>query len=61
MEAPGVTISATHPAHTRSHTTSTRRGGKRSATPAIRVPPTTYGRKPSANVSALISGEPVSS
>lgn len=33
MCAPGTTITPTHPAHTRSHTTRTRRTGKRSARP----------------------------
>lgn len=36
----GSAISAAHPAHTRSQTTSTRRGGNRSATPDSSVPPT---------------------
>lgn len=35
---PGSTIPAAHAAHSRSHTTSTRRGGKRSEIPASRVP-----------------------
>ncbi len=56
---PGATMAAAQSAQTRSHATSTRRAGWRSAIPASRVPPRTYGRKPRAKVSALIRGEPV--
>ncbi len=61
MPAPGAVITATQPAHTRSQVTSTLRAGKRSATGASRVPPTAYGKKPSAKVSALSRGERVRS
>lgn len=57
---PGITIPAAHSAHSRSQTTSTRRGGKRSAIPPSRVPLSAYGTKPSAKVSAVSSGDPVS-
>ena len=36
-----------------------RRGGSRSASDPSRVPPTTWGRKPTPNVTAVSSGEPV--
>ncbi|BCJ30219.1 hypothetical protein Asera_43270 [Actinocatenispora sera] len=57
---PGTTRPAAPAAHSRSQPTSTRRVGKRSAIDDSRVPPSAYGSSPSARLSALSSGDPVS-
>src|SRR3954452_12161106 len=55
----GIAMAAAAAAETASHEVTSRRGGIRSTTLEKRLPPTMYGRKPSAKVSEDRNADPV--